>query len=56
LKTENMGKIINTQVHHFADASEDGYGCVSYIHYEDEDGNICVSFLMGKSRITPSSM
>jgi hypothetical protein len=36
----------------FADASEIGYGCVSYIRYEDEEGNIHVSFLMGKSRVT----
>jgi hypothetical protein len=51
LKVE-MEKIISTQLHHFADASEIGYGCVSYIPYEDEEGNIHVSFLMGKSRVT----
>jgi hypothetical protein len=53
LKTEVMGNIVSTQLHHFSDASEDGYGCISYIRYEDDEGNICVSFLMGKSRITP---
>jgi hypothetical protein len=47
-----MGKFISTQLHHFADASEIGYGCVSYIRYEDEEGNIHVSFLMGKSCVT----
>jgi hypothetical protein len=47
-----LGKIISTQLHHFADASEIGYGCVSYIRYEDEEGNIHVFFLMGKSRVT----
>jgi hypothetical protein len=51
LKTE-MGKIISTQLHHFADASENGYVCISYIHYEDDEGNVHVSFLMGKSRVT----
>jgi hypothetical protein len=31
LKNEEMGKVKGTQLHHFSDASEDGYGCISYI-------------------------
>ena len=53
LKKKEMGNILSTQLHHFSDASEDGYGCVSYIRYEDDEGNISVSFLLGKARITP---
>jgi hypothetical protein len=39
-------------LHYFSDASENGYECISFIRYEDDEGNICVSFLMGKSCIT----
>ena len=39
----------STQLHHFSDASQQGYGAVSYIRIEDVLGNVKCSFLMGKS-------
>ncbi|XP_071787377.1 uncharacterized protein [Asterias amurensis] len=37
--------------HHFADASESGYGSVSYLRLENDVGEVKCSFLMSKSRL-----
>jgi len=44
---------VSRQIHHFSDASSYGYGACSYLRLVDESGSICVSFLMGKSRLAP---
>ncbi|XP_067022151.1 uncharacterized protein [Acropora muricata] len=41
------------QLHHFSDASEVGYGTVSYLRRETEDGRVDSSLVMAKSRTTP---
>ena len=41
------------QIHHFADASSYGYGTCSYLRLEGELGSICLSFIIGKSRLAP---
>ncbi|XP_062566787.1 uncharacterized protein LOC134229094 [Saccostrea cucullata] len=41
------------QLHHFADASETGYGTVSYLCMENASGERHCSFIMGKSRVAP---
>ena len=53
MKPENFCEIVNSQLHHFSDASESGYGAVSYIRMENGDGNIHCSFFIAKSRLTP---
>ncbi len=52
-KTASMKETKSTQLHHFSDASQQGYGAVSYIRVEDVSGNVKCSFLMGKSRFAP---
>jgi hypothetical protein len=52
-KPVSMKETKSTQVHHFSDASQQGYGAVSYIRVEDVSGNVKCSFLMGKSRLAP---
>ena len=37
----------------FSDASLKGYGSVVYLRQEDCEGNACISFVLGKSRIAP---
>ena len=37
------------QLHHFSDASEVGYGTVSYLRRETVDGRVDCSFIMAKS-------
>ncbi|VDI00951.1 Hypothetical predicted protein [Mytilus galloprovincialis] len=53
LKPSGFGEIVAADLHHFADASEIGYGVVSYLRIENEEGNTYCSFIMGKSRVTP---
>ena len=45
--------LVGCQLHHFADASERGYGTASYIRMEDEDGIFHTALLMGKTRVSP---
>ncbi|XP_043241053.1 uncharacterized protein LOC122391322 [Amphibalanus amphitrite] len=46
-------KAVSRQLHHFADASERGYGTVSYIRLVDEEGKIRTYLLMSKARVAP---
>ena len=41
------------ELHNFADASTSGYRQCSYLRVKDEDGNVNVSLVMGKSRVAP---
>ena len=41
------------QLHHFADASFDGYGIVSYLRFTDTESRVHCSLVMGKSRVAP---
>ena len=50
---DGFGKIMSAQLHHFCDASESGYGTVSYIRLEDHKNNTHVAFLIGKARVAP---
>lgn len=51
IKPQNFGTSVTAQIH-FSDASEAGYGTVSYLRLEDGD-NVHVSFLVGKARVAP---
>lgn len=53
IKPEGFGPVVSAQLHHFSDASEKGYGVVSYIRIENSHGQAHCSFLLGKSRLTP---
>ena len=44
---------VSMQLHHFADASETGYGTVSYLRLENAYKETHCSFVMGKSRVAP---
>ena len=52
-KPASMKESKSAQLHHFSDASQQGYGAVSYIRIEDVLGNVKCLFLMGKSRLAP---
>ena len=41
------------ELHHFSDASEQAYGCCSYLRCIDAQGQIQVSLIMSKSRVAP---
>jgi hypothetical protein len=52
LKPKNYGAPKRVQIHHFSDASESGYGTVSYMRMENDHGIHC-SFLTSKARVVP---
>ena len=52
-KSPDLGEITSCQLHHFSDASQQGYGAVTYLRITGHDGNVKCSFVMGKSRLAP---
>ena len=52
-KPRNFENIQSSQLHHFADASQDGYGAVSYLRQVNDTGAIHCSLVMSKSRVAP---
>ena len=48
-----FGKVNEFWIHHFSDASEEGYGQVSFIRMVNYDGVIHCNFIMGKAGVTP---
>lgn len=53
LKPEEFGNCIFAQLHHFADASKDAYGSVSYLLLHKMGNETHCVFMMGKSRVAP---
>ena len=53
-KSPGFGKFSCCSLHHFTDASQNGYGQVSYLQLEYEKGSIHCSLVMGKSRVPPT--
>eukprot|EP00794_Sanderia_malayensis_P021143 gene21143-biopygen14691 len=49
---ENFGEVKRVELHHFCDASENGYGA-SYVRTISREGEINCSFAIGKSRLAP---
>lgn len=52
---ENLGKVQRIELHHFSDASSQGYGQCSYIRVVMEDKVHC-SLVIGKARVGPSKV
>ena len=52
-KPSHFGQVIRAELHHFSDASVQGYGQCSYLRLEDEAHNVHCAFVMGKSRVAP---
>ena len=53
IKPPSFGKIKWAQLHHFCDASELGYGTVSYLRLTNTQDQVHVAFVMGKARVAP---
>ena len=53
VKPKHFRKVDSFQLHYFSDASEEGYGVVSYLRIIDSQGNIACSILLGKARVPP---
>ena len=44
------------ELHNFTDASTFGYGQCLHLRVKDEDDNVYVALVMGKSRVAPSKI
>ena len=53
---KTMGRKKTYELHNFADASTFGYGQCSYVRVKDENDNVNVALVMGKSRVAPSKI
>ncbi|XP_031422633.2 uncharacterized protein LOC116220330 [Clupea harengus] len=52
-KPHHFGESVHSQIHHFSDASELGYGTASYLRMTNAKGKVHIAFLMGKARVAP---
>lgn len=52
-KPPGFGKVVQSEVHSFSDASQSGIGQVSYLRVVNENNDVHVSFLMSKARVAP---
>ncbi|XP_030828067.1 uncharacterized protein LOC105436445 isoform X1 [Strongylocentrotus purpuratus] len=52
-KPRDFGEIKAVELHHFSDASQEGYGQCSYIRLVNTQDKVHCSFVIGKSRVTP---
>lgn len=53
IKPHDFGHPVSAQLHHFGDASESGYGTVSYLRMVNKANTVCCSFIIGKARVAP---
>ncbi|XP_071497310.1 uncharacterized protein [Diadema antillarum] len=52
-KPPGFGKVKHAELHHFSDASYEGYGQCSYLRLINEQDESCCSLVVAKSRVTP---
>ena len=55
-KPREFGTVQSISLHKFSDASENGYGQCSYLRLVDDQNRVHCSFVMGKSRLTPTKL
>ncbi|XP_064641320.1 uncharacterized protein LOC135496114 [Lineus longissimus] len=53
LRSDELGTVIHSQLHHFADASQGGLGATSYLRQEDVNGRVHCSLVMSKAKLAP---
>lgn len=53
IKPAGFGHVKTFQLHHFADASENRYGTVTYLLLTNDHNQRSCTFMMGKSRVAP---
>ena len=53
VKPHGFGCVESAQLHHFADASNYGYGTTTYLRLLNNDGHVHCTLMAGKSRVAP---
>lgn len=51
----DFGEVVDTELHHFLDASTSGYGQCSYMRVRNQ-GEIHCSLVIGKARVSPTKL
>ena len=49
----DFGRVVESSIHDFPDASEDGYGQASYLRLVNNQGVIHCVLLIGKAKVSP---
>ncbi len=52
-KPKGFESVQSTQVHHFSDASQKGYGTASYLRLVNDSGQVECNLIMSKARVAP---
>jgi hypothetical protein len=50
---ENFGPVVCYELHHFSDASVNGYGQCSYVRVINQNHDVHCALVMGKARVSP---
>lgn len=53
VKPKDFGQVASAKLHHFSDASETGYGSVTYLRLTNAKREVHTSFITGKARVAP---
>ena len=53
LRPQKFGDVSEAVLHHFSDASESGYGTVTYLYLVNSHGRVHVTLVTAKSRVAP---
>ncbi len=53
IKPEGFEDLKSTELHHFSDASDSGYGTVSYLRLTNSEDSVECNLIMSKARVAP---
>ena len=53
IKPIDFGRVVESSIHHFSDASKDRYGQTTYLKLVNNQGVIHCVLLIGKARVSP---
>ncbi|XP_067939750.1 uncharacterized protein [Watersipora subatra] len=56
VQAKDLGRAVHTELHHFRDASLQGYGACTYLRMVDEHSKVHVTLLMAKGRVAPTKL
>lgn len=52
----DFGEVVETELHHYSDASTSGYGQCSYLRVKNSEGEIHCSLVIGKACVSPTKV
>lgn len=52
----DFGEVVERELHHFSDASTNGYGQCTYLRTKNYKGQVHCCLVMGKARVSPTKL